>query len=106
MISLPACSAWKKFRKHYSLPGGRPWALERFSAPSILPQSNTNSSPRIWNLRGNRFVRQIFDRKFPRSWQPLGNRQSAIGNPLKLCDVTQFYSPLSGGVKRYVHEKI
>jgi alpha-1,6-mannosyltransferase len=25
---------------------------------------------------------------------------------LKLCDVTQFYSPLSGGVKRYVHEKI
>jgi alpha-1,6-mannosyltransferase len=25
---------------------------------------------------------------------------------LKLCDLTQFYSPLSGGVKRYVHEKI
>ena len=25
---------------------------------------------------------------------------------MKLCDVTQFYSPLSGGVKRYVHEKI
>jgi alpha-1,6-mannosyltransferase len=25
---------------------------------------------------------------------------------LKICDVTQFYSPLSGGVKRYVHEKI
>jgi alpha-1,6-mannosyltransferase len=24
---------------------------------------------------------------------------------LKICDVTQFYSPLSGGVKRYVHEK-
>ena len=29
-----------------------------------------------------------------------------IPNPLKFCDVTQFYSPLSGGVKRYVHEKI
>jgi len=26
--------------------------------------------------------------------------------PLKICDLTQFYSPLSGGVKRYVHEKI
>jgi alpha-1,6-mannosyltransferase len=25
---------------------------------------------------------------------------------LKLCDLTQFYSPRSGGVKRYVHEKI
>jgi alpha-1,6-mannosyltransferase len=25
---------------------------------------------------------------------------------LKLCDLTQFYSPVSGGVKRYVHEKI
>lgn len=24
---------------------------------------------------------------------------------MKLCDLTQFYSPLSGGVKRYVHEK-
>jgi alpha-1,6-mannosyltransferase len=25
---------------------------------------------------------------------------------LKVCDLTQFYSPRSGGVKRYVHEKI
>jgi alpha-1,6-mannosyltransferase len=25
---------------------------------------------------------------------------------MKICDVTQFYSPRSGGVKRYVHEKI
>ena len=24
---------------------------------------------------------------------------------MKICDLTQFYSPLSGGVKRYVHEK-
>jgi len=24
---------------------------------------------------------------------------------VKVCDLTQFYSPLSGGVKRYVHEK-
>src|SRR5207249_3556527 len=30
----------------------------------------------------------------------------ANGKSLKLCDLTQFYSPLSGGVKRYVHEKI
>jgi alpha-1,6-mannosyltransferase len=26
--------------------------------------------------------------------------------PVKICDLTQFYSPRSGGVKRYVHEKI
>lgn len=25
---------------------------------------------------------------------------------MKLCDITQFYSPVSGGVKRYLHEKI
>jgi len=25
---------------------------------------------------------------------------------VKICDLTQFYSPLSGGVKRYVHEKM
>ncbi len=25
---------------------------------------------------------------------------------MKICDLTQFYSPLSGGVKRYVHEKV
>jgi len=31
------------------------------------------------------------------------NRNSQI---LKLCDLTQFYSPLSGGVKRYLQEKI
>ncbi|TMP95697.1 MAG: glycosyltransferase family 1 protein, partial [Verrucomicrobia bacterium] len=29
-----------------------------------------------------------------------------IANAVKICDLTQFYSPLSGGVKRYVHEKI
>lgn len=26
--------------------------------------------------------------------------------PLKICDLTQFYSPVSGGVKRYLHEKV
>src|SRR6267378_6997805 len=25
---------------------------------------------------------------------------------MKVCDITQFYSPVSGGVKRYLHEKI
>jgi alpha-1,6-mannosyltransferase len=25
---------------------------------------------------------------------------------VKICDLTQFYSPVSGGVKRYVHEKV
>ncbi len=33
-------------------------------------------------------------------------RDSARPSTMKICDVTQFYSPLSGGVKRYVHEKI
>jgi len=25
---------------------------------------------------------------------------------VKICDLTQFYSPVSGGVKRYVSEKV
>ena len=25
---------------------------------------------------------------------------------MRICDLTQFYSPVSGGVKRYLHEKI
>ena len=33
-------------------------------------------------------------------------RPTATFDSLKVCDLTQFYSPLSGGVKRYVHEKI
>jgi alpha-1,6-mannosyltransferase len=36
----------------------------------------------------------------------IGTWQSEIGNPVKVCDLTQFYSPVSGGVKRYLHEKI
>ena len=41
-----------------------------------------------------------------------GNQQSDASTSLqrdrtvKICDLTQFYSPLSGGVKRYLHEKI
>ena len=30
----------------------------------------------------------------------------AKSKTLKICDLTQFYSPVSGGVKRYLHEKI
>lgn len=26
--------------------------------------------------------------------------------PMKVCDLTQFYSPVSGGVKRYINEKV
>ena len=29
-----------------------------------------------------------------------------MASTVKICDLTQFYSPLSGGVKRYLHEKI
>jgi alpha-1,6-mannosyltransferase len=43
----------------------------------------------------------VFDTRALRC--PEGNGYSG---PLKICDLTQFYSPLSGGVKRYVHEKI
>jgi alpha-1,6-mannosyltransferase len=32
--------------------------------------------------------------------------EAATVTAMKICDLTQFYSPLSGGVKRYVHEKI
>lgn len=38
--------------------------------------------------------------------EELEDRRLTIIIPVKLCDLTQFYSPLSGGVKRYVHEKI
>ena len=27
-------------------------------------------------------------------------------HPMKICDLTQFYSPVSGGVKRYISEKV
>src|SRR4029453_9550815 len=36
----------------------------------------------------------------------VANRKSQMGNPMKIADLTQFYSPVSGGVKRYLHEKI
>ena len=32
--------------------------------------------------------------------------EAATVDALKICDLTQFYSPISGGVKRYVHETI
>jgi len=32
--------------------------------------------------------------------------QSAPNSRVKICDLTQFYSPVSGGVKQYVHEKV
>src|ERR1044071_7996420 len=32
--------------------------------------------------------------------------EAATVMPVKICYVTQFFSPLSGGVKRYVHEKL
>jgi alpha-1,6-mannosyltransferase len=36
----------------------------------------------------------------------IANCKSQLENSVKICDLTQFYSPRSGGVKRYVHEKI
>ena len=38
--------------------------------------------------------------------QTAATEKIATRSHLKICDLTQFYSPLSGGVKRYVHEKI
>ncbi len=44
------------------------------------------------------------------TWRPrasrVSQRETSTVECLKICDLTQFYSPLSGGVKRYVHEKI
>jgi alpha-1,6-mannosyltransferase len=39
--------------------------------------------------------------------RPPGFRHAmrSIDPPLKVCDLTQFYSPFSGGVKRYIEEK-
>jgi alpha-1,6-mannosyltransferase len=37
---------------------------------------------------------------------PRGRRLQLRRDSVKICDLTQFYSPFSGGVKRYVHEKI
>jgi alpha-1,6-mannosyltransferase len=37
-------------------------------------------------------------------WQP--ERLPYRDRVVKICDLTQFYSPFSGGVKRYLHEKI
>lgn len=37
---------------------------------------------------------------------PQRSRRVVVDLRVKICDVTQFYSPLSGGVKRYVNEKI
>ena len=42
----------------------------------------------------------------PRRWRSTITSEAATVTCLKICDLTQFYSPLSGGVKRYVHEKI
>ena len=35
----------------------------------------------------------------------LESRRPTPRNAVKICDVTQFYSPVSGGVKRYISEK-
>ncbi len=37
--------------------------------------------------------------------QPPNSGHSGADRRLKICDLTQFYSPLSGGVKRYLEEK-
>jgi alpha-1,6-mannosyltransferase len=36
---------------------------------------------------------------------PGGNTRHHVANRMKVCDLTQFYSPFSGGVKRYLEEK-
>jgi len=41
------------------------------------------------------------------TWQILNKGASRVegGGGIKICDLTQFYSPVSGGVKRYLQEK-
>src|SRR5438270_8087695 len=91
------------------------------SSPVMSPTAFTSRRSRQpapvarprWKLR-NISARSANDLSPP----PCGRRNAAIGaqsgashseaatvKPLKICDLTQFYSPLSGGVKRYVHEK-
>src|SRR4029077_7911248 len=36
----------------------------------------------------------------------LGNERTRLAILVKICDITQFYSPVSGGVKSYLHEKL
>jgi alpha-1,6-mannosyltransferase len=43
--------------------------------------------------------------RLPISWLASGALALQSLRDVKVCDLTQFYSPLSGGVKRYVHEK-
>ncbi|HEY4283400.1 MAG TPA: glycosyltransferase [Chthoniobacterales bacterium] len=42
----------------------------------------------------------LFYPRYPR------NPRLISASRMRICDLTQFYSPFSGGVKRYVHEKI
>ena len=44
------------------------------------------------------FLDGVYPERSRRTWNDKGG--------MKVCDVTQFYSPRSGGVKRYLHEKI
>ena len=36
---------------------------------------------------------------------PAADEHVLVAATLKICDLTQFYSPVSGGVKRYLAEK-
>jgi alpha-1,6-mannosyltransferase len=59
-------------------------------------------------LRRGDGSREISERAEQIAAEKLRARSGALldDSPVKICDLTQFYSPLSGGVKRYVHAKI
>jgi alpha-1,6-mannosyltransferase len=60
-----------------------------------------------WNRTGERFSELEVRRSACRfsNWQAERLPYNTVEN-VKICDVTQFYSPVSGGVKRYLHEKL
>lgn len=51
-----------------------------------------------------RTLRDLLPTETPRA-PDVGHSTTTGAYPMKVCDLTQFYSPFSGGVKRYLEEK-
>src|SRR5437016_2426052 len=81
-----------------------------FGTSRSLSSSNSRYAMRSRRFEVEDFAKQIrgcvFDGTESRALAGASHSEAATVMPLKICDLTQFYSPLSGGVKRYVHEKL
>jgi alpha-1,6-mannosyltransferase len=58
----------------------------------VRPRSTQSATSLIWGFINPDFAKGSAARRSPA--------------PLKVCDITQFWSPVSGGVRRYIAEKI